>query len=72
MVDASFIQLQNVALSWVVPAKLVSRIGADQATAYVRAQNLFTISSYEGYPDDPGSLGLPPLRFITSGIRLTF
>ncbi|HEX9827426.1 MAG TPA: SusC/RagA family TonB-linked outer membrane protein [Flavobacteriaceae bacterium] len=75
IVDASFIRLQNIALSYSLPQKIVKSLGVDNFRIYVQGQNLFTITSYKGL--DPGNAAasgvrLPPLRILTLGAQLTF
>jgi len=71
--DASFIRLKNVAISYTLPKILSQRIKSSQFRIYVQAQNLLTITSFQGM--DPETLGvglLPPLRVIVGGIQITF
>lgn len=72
LVDASFIRLKNVSLSYILPTKWISKNGGSSIRVYTQAQNLFTITNYEGY--DPESQGVvtPPLRTITAGLQFTF
>ncbi len=68
--DASFIRLKNVSLSYDLPSKLVNQWKMQNLRVYVRAQNLFTITSYKVFdPESPGQV--PPLRMITFGLQLT-
>lgn len=71
-VDASFIRLQNVSLSWIIPSEWMRQVQIQQARLYVQGQNLLTITPYEGIDPESQGLNLPPLRMITSGIQLTF
>lgn len=64
IVDASYIRLKTVTLSYSLPDDLVSRLGMRQVSVYIGGQNLLTFTDYPGYdPDvsysDPagGSLG---------------
>lgn len=70
--DASYIRLKNASLSWELPKTWKNRIGFQNARLYVHAQNLLTITGYDGYDPENRSAGsLPPLRVITFGIRVT-
>ncbi|WEK37514.1 MAG: SusC/RagA family TonB-linked outer membrane protein [Candidatus Pseudobacter hemicellulosilyticus] len=70
--DASFIRLKNVALSYMVPARLLSRLHLGNLQVYMNSQNLLTISNYLGPdPENQTITALPPLRSIVAGIRLT-
>ncbi len=71
-VDASFIRLQNVALSYTIPEKINKRLGLSSAIIYLRAQNLFTITGFDGIDPETQRVKFPPLRNITAGLRLTF
>jgi len=72
IVDASFIRMKNVSLSYLLPIKWLSKIGAENVRVFTQGQNLFTITGYKGI--DPESQGVvtPPLRTITAGLQLTF
>ncbi len=71
-VDASFIRLQNVSLSWTLPATWIRRAELSQASIYVQGQNLLTFTPYEGLDPETQGVNLPPLRIITTGVQLTF
>ena len=72
LVDASFIRLQNVALSWVLPDALIRKAKLSRARVYMQGQNLLTFTPYDGLDPETQGLNLPPLRMITTGIQLTF
>lgn len=69
-VDASFIRLKNVQLSYDL-TKLMKRTRVQQLKVYFQAQNLFTITSYLGMdPENQNGSSLPPLRVLTAGFKL--
>jgi TonB-linked SusC/RagA family outer membrane protein len=76
--DASFIRLKNVSLSWQIPQKLQQVLKLQNARVFIQAQNLFTITRYDGLDPEVASskvrggalLKLPPLRIITAGIQI--
>lgn len=72
IVDASFIRMKNVSLSYLIPAKWLAKVHAQNIRVFTQAQNLFTITGYKGI--DPESQGIvtPPLRTIVAGLQLTF
>lgn len=73
IVDASFVRLKNVSLSWQLPSNWVAKIAAEKARVYLQGQNLLTITKYRGMdPETMSSVTLPPLRVITAGFQLTF
>lgn len=67
--DASFIRLKNLSLSYELPSSWTETIKLKSAGAFIRAQNLFTITSYLGFDPETGGAVLPPLRQITAGIH---
>lgn len=69
--DASYIRLKTLALSYSLPAKVLSKLKLDHATFFINAQNLFTITGYEG--NDPETMlfySMPVLRTIVVGLNL--
>lgn len=72
IVDASFIRLKNVNLSYSLPAKLARKAKLQNLRLYVQGQNLFTITNYLGYDPESQGLSLPPLRTFATGIQFTF
>lgn len=72
--DASYIRLQTLALSYNLPAKYMKKAGIKNASIYVNAQNLFTITSYKiGDPQIPGSVyGIPLQRTVMGGVSFDF
>ncbi|MBO9204621.1 MULTISPECIES: SusC/RagA family TonB-linked outer membrane protein [Niastella] len=72
-VDASYIRLKNVSLSWQLPEKIKKVLRLDNARVYTQAQNLFTILTYKGSdPETRSLISMPPLRMWTIGVQLTF
>lgn len=70
IVDASFIRLKNISLSYELPAKFTQKF---KANVYLQGQNVWTITNYIGPdPENFGRSVLPPLRSFVAGILLTF
>jgi len=70
IVDASFIRLKNVALSYEIKPKSLKGMAC---RVYIQGQNLLTFTSFEGGdPEYKLSGYLPPLRVYTAGLQLTF
>ncbi len=70
IIDASYIRLKNVSLSYQLSNITSKGIGCK---LFLRGQNLLTITSYDGLdPENRSSCTIPPLRFITLGTQLTF
>jgi TonB-linked SusC/RagA family outer membrane protein len=72
VVDASFIRLKNVMISYTIPAGLLQKIKLQNVRVYMQGQNLLTFTSYKGLdPESKGGLTLPPIRMVVGGIQLT-
>ncbi len=72
IVDASFIRLKNLALSWSLPDSWKQKIHFQQAKIYLQCQNLLTITHYPGMDPENQSINyLPPLKVVTAGIQFT-
>ncbi len=67
--DASFIRLKNLNLSYELPSSWTKSIRLKSAGAFVRAQNLFTITNYLGFDPETAGAVLPPIRQIAAGIH---
>lgn len=70
--DASFIRLKNVHLSYTFPASTVQKIHLQNLRLFMQAQNLLTLTSYQGLDPETGSGFLPPLRVLSGGVNVTF
>ena len=82
--DGSYIRLQNVSLSYTLPRKLIQKIYLSNAKIYCNVQNLFTITKYDGFDPEVGSLRgtallngvdysrYPSPRIYTIGVNLQF
>ncbi len=75
--DASYIRLKNVNLSWQIPDQWVKKAKIDNCKIYFQAQNLLTITGFEGMdPENRGATAtvnvMPPLRVINVGLQLGF
>jgi TonB-dependent starch-binding outer membrane protein SusC len=68
--DASFIRLKNVSLSWTLPNMINNKIHLQSAMLYIRCQNLLTFTRYNGTDPEAQSVGVPPLRMLTAGVRI--
>ncbi|MFS2185604.1 SusC/RagA family TonB-linked outer membrane protein [Mucilaginibacter sp. Mucisp84] len=72
IVDASFIRLKNMALSYSIPQTWQQKMHLQNCKLFLQAENLFTFSKYIGLDPEVRSLAVPPLRFITTGVQITF
>jgi hypothetical protein len=72
-VDASFMRCTNLSLSWQLPIDWCKRIELQNGRLFVNAQNLFTVTNFQGMnPETDISTSLPPLRIITVGVQFDF
>jgi hypothetical protein len=70
-VDASFIRLKNVALSYNFRPQLIRRLKMNSLQVYVHGQNLLTFTKFKGL-DPEVSLGIPVIKMFVTGIKTTF
>ncbi|HXB29339.1 MAG TPA: SusC/RagA family TonB-linked outer membrane protein [Puia sp.] len=71
--DASFIRLKNLSIAYHFAKNWLERNHLQDIRIYVQAQNLFTISHYQGLdPESQSNSVLPPLRVLTAGIQIIF
>ncbi|NLR81430.1 SusC/RagA family TonB-linked outer membrane protein [Chitinophaga eiseniae] len=69
-VDASYIKLKNIFISWELPSKWKDAIHLQSAKVFIQGQNLFTITKYPGFDPETPTISLPPLRVITFGAQI--
>ena len=72
IVDASFIRLKNISLSWNLPRKLKEKLRVGNTRLYIQGQNILTITDYIGLDPESRVTSLPPLRMWTAGIQFSF
>lgn len=71
--DASYIRLQTVAFSYMLPAGLLRKAGISNVAFNLNAQNIFVITKYKGIdPELNNFQGMPPERTITAGFSCSF
>lgn len=72
----SFVRLQDVSLSYQLPAKILGKIKAQAINIYVSGKNLITWTNWEGWDPETGQGllldGRPALKAITFGIHVTY
>lgn len=71
IVDASFLRLKNVSLSYNLPRQLIEKMKMQNARLFLRAQNLFTWTRYKGLDPEWGE-NLPPMKVVAAGAHITF
>ena len=70
---ATYARLQNLSISYRLPAKLIQRARMAGLSVYAAGQNLYTISKYHNLdPENMLAGRTPPLRVYTIGINLNY
>lgn len=82
--DGSYLRIQNVRLSYTLPAVLTRKFRVERLRVYVNAQNLYTFTNYSGYDPEIGAFNQDPLlqnvdmgrypspRLFTFGVDVDF
>jgi hypothetical protein len=71
--DASFIRLKSLSISYDMPQRWLKKTGIEATKVYLRGENLFVLSRYNGIdPESPGFGSLPPFKTIIGGIQFNF
>ena len=53
--NGSYLRLKSLSLAWNVPKKWTDKVNLDWVQLYANAQNLFTITGYDGYDPEIGA-----------------
>ncbi len=81
--DGSYVRLKNIQLGYSLPTSLLEKVGLQKVRVYVAADNLLTITNYEGFDpelgawnNNPFSTGvdvatIPQARTFRGGISIT-
>ena len=82
--DGSYIRLKTLSLAYNLPKKWLKPLQLDWAQVYANVQNLFTITGYDGYDPELGSIGqnvilqgidryrYPSPRIYNVGLKVNF
>ncbi|AEW00434.1 TonB-dependent receptor plug [Niastella koreensis GR20-10] len=71
--DATYARLQNLSITYRLPAKLIQRARMAGLSVYAAGQNLYTISKYKNLdPENMLAGRTPPLRVYTIGINVNY
>lgn len=82
--DGSYIRLKSLSFAWNLPRKWLKPLSIDWVQLYVNAQNLFTITGYDGYDPEIGANGqsvilqgidnyrYPSQRIYNIGLKVRF
>lgn len=72
LVDASYLRLKNVQGSFAFPDKFCEKRHIKEASVYISADNLFTITPFKGAdPELQAPFSLPLQKTITIGVQVT-
>jgi hypothetical protein len=72
IVDASFMRLRNLSLSYSFPRQWLDAVKVKNGQIFLRGENLVTVTNYKGLdPETQGSV-LPPLKMFTAGLQFSF
>jgi len=72
VVNASFIRLKNVSLSYQFDKKLIEKFKVESLKVYLQGQNLLTFTPYEYGDPETLSYYTLPLRMLSVGIQVIF
>jgi TonB-linked SusC/RagA family outer membrane protein len=83
--EASFVRIRDITLGYTLPASLATRMTAERARLYVRAQDPFIFTNYEGWDPEAGfgagngannasqiDQGGPAFRTVLFGLDVSF
>ncbi|HET6995316.1 MAG TPA: SusC/RagA family TonB-linked outer membrane protein [Chitinophagaceae bacterium] len=71
--DVWYLKLRNLSFSYQLPKRLSEKVHTEGCSVYLRGQNLYTFTNYDGFdPEVSGIETLPPLRVITVGAQINF
>ena len=72
-IDASYLRLRDVTLSWYLPGSVIKKWKLQGARIYVRGQNLLTVTKFPVTdPETQDPTVLPPMRVVVAGVHLSF
>jgi hypothetical protein len=77
LIDASFLNIRSITLSYEIPTALLSKINAKSASFYVGSENVALFSKRKGMNVNQSFNGntsnvYTPARIITAGLTLNF
>lgn len=80
--DGSFLRLRNLQVGYTIPKSVLKKIKIEEVRLYVSANNLFTLTRYQGFDPDIGasnalSAGVdygiyPQAKSFMGGVQITF
>lgn len=72
--NVTYLRVKTVAIAYALPDAWLEKVNVKNASVFINAQNLFTITNYEfGDPEQPGNFTSFPLqRIVAFGLNLKF
>jgi hypothetical protein len=81
--DGSFLRLRNIQLGYNIPTDLLAKVKVKELRIYFTANNLLTLTNYEGFDPDIGTNGwildsgidkgaYPSNKTVGGGVKITF
>lgn len=72
-IDASFIRLKSMELSYQIPKNRLKGLGLSDCRWYLRGRNLWTITRFPVTdPETQNPNVLPPVRVVVGGVKISF
>lgn len=73
IVDASYIRLRNMSLSYRFNKSMVQKMNMQDLRVYFQGQNLLTFTPYDiSDPETMNLSSMPPIRMLTFGLQVVF
>ncbi|MDR6786403.1 TonB-linked SusC/RagA family outer membrane protein [Pedobacter africanus] len=73
IVDASYLRLRNLSLSYRLDKAMVQKIKAQDVRLYFQGQNLLTFTPYKiSDPETMSLSAMPPIRMLSVGLQVVF
>jgi hypothetical protein len=75
LMDASYLRLKNISLSYNLPGSLINRIKMKKVRVYVSAENIWTITGYKGFDPEVAINGttnntIPGVKVVSFGLKM--
>jgi TonB-linked SusC/RagA family outer membrane protein len=67
-----FLRIQEVALSYEFPKRIIDRLKVNDLKVYVSGRNLFTFTKWQGMDPESGTSLFPFARTVSAGLNLSF
>ncbi len=68
--NASYARLNNLSLSYTLPATWLKKARISKLSVFLQGQNLLTITGYKDWDPENLGAGLAPLRVYTAGVNM--